>query len=127
MRKIFAVMTALVAAALVAVGLSGTASAAGNNTADTLNIDRTVVRAGESVHVWGEAGPETFNWVGSSAFVTRENDPYPGDGGSADVTVDENGHYDGYAVIRDVEPGEYHVTARIGGGNAGNVTITVVK
>lgn len=127
MRKIFGVMTALVAATLLAVGLSWSASATDDNTENTLNIDRTVVRAGESVHVWGESGPETFNWVGSPAFVTRENDPYPGDGGSAAVTVDENGHYEGDAVIRDVAPGEYHVTARIGGGNAGNVTITVVK
>lgn len=123
MRKVFAVLTVMVASVLVAVGVSGTASA----NADTLNIDQTVVRAGDTVHVWGESGPETFNWVGSEAFVTRVNDPYPGDGGSADVTVDANGHYDGYATIRDIAPGEYYVTARIGGGNAGSVTITVVK
>ncbi|RZS31383.1 hypothetical protein EV193_11474 [Herbihabitans rhizosphaerae] len=122
MRKISAALFALVAVVVAVFGLTGTASAEA-----PLTVDRTVVRAGEELRVSGDAGPETFNWVGSPAFARQADDPYPGDGGSAAVTVDQNGHYQGVARIANVQPGEYTVTARIGGGNAGSVTITVVR
>jgi len=123
MRKILGGAAALTAATLLTATLSGVAAAE----APTLVLNKTVVQAGESVHVSGDAGQETFNWVGSPAFTTQANDPYPGDGGSAVVTVDANGHYEGDATIAPVAPGDYPVSVRIGGGNAGNATITVVN
>lgn len=127
MRKIFGIAAALVATALLAVGITWTASASDETDAPTLVLDKTVVRAGEVVHVSGDAGQESFNWVASAAFVRQANDPYPGDGGSAVVTVDANGHYEGDATIAPVAPGDYTVSVRIGGGNAGSATVTVVE
>jgi hypothetical protein len=128
MRKIIGSVAALAVAGLLAVGVTAwTANASSTEDAPTLVLNKTVLRAGEVVHVSGDAGAESFNWVGSEAFTPRANDPYPGEtGGSAEVTVDANGHYEGDATIAPVAPGDYTVSVRIGGGNAGSATITVV-
>lgn len=124
MRRISAVLTVLSTAALLTAG----AAAAGASAAP-VQLSKATVQAGDVVEVSGEAGQEGLNWVASAAFVRQtdeDGDPYPGNGGSAHVTTDADGHFHGSARVAQVAPGSYDVSVRIGGGNAGSVTITVV-
>lgn len=123
MRGVSAVPTALLVGALLAAGATSVAASPG---AAPVSLSKTSAHVGELVEVSGEAGREGLNWVASGAFVRQQDDPYPGDGGSARVHTDRDGHFHGTARIAAVPPGSYPVSVRIGGGNAGSVTIKVV-
>jgi hypothetical protein len=121
----------LVTLSVVAVGLLGPAApafaGAGQDDA-SLYVETNTVVTGHLLHVWGACGGggQGLNWVGSAAFEHRgKDDPYPGDGGSARITAYNRGAFEGEAVIANVPPGNYTVSARCGGGLAATEQITV--
>jgi hypothetical protein len=122
----------LVMLSLAVVGLLGAAAPASAGTgADgaSLYVSTNNVVTGELLRVWGACGDggEGLNFVGSAAFTHRgKDDPYPGDGGSARITAYNGGAFEGEAVVAEVPPGHYVVSARCGGGLAASEPITVL-
>lgn len=90
--------------------------------------DVATVKPGDTVQVSGTCPNDgsALNYVGSEAFVKRSNDPYPGPGGSAEITKDDPLAFNGRATIGNVAPGDYQVSLRCE-GPAASATLHVVQ
>src|SRR5437588_3344161 len=112
MRLLPVVIGTAVGAAALGVGTPAFASDSG-----ALTVGSTVVHPGDTIHVSGSCPDgSSVNFVGSSAFVHRSGDTYPGPGGSALLAKAAHEAFAGVARISaHTRPGTYHVSARCGG------------
>jgi hypothetical protein len=92
-----------------------------------LTADKAQVRAGNTLVLRLDHGPEGVNWISSDAFVRNREHPFGADEGLAEVVQDRDGHAEAVATIADVPPGEYVVHTRVGGGAGPSMRITVTK
>ncbi|MGW5649464.1 hypothetical protein ACWEV3_19310 [Saccharopolyspora sp. NPDC003752] len=92
-----------------------------------LTADKSQVRAGNTLVLRLEHGTEGVNWISSAAFVRNGEHPFGADEGLAQVVNDRDGNAEAVATIADVEPGEYTVHTRMGGGAGPTMKITVTE
>ncbi|GDY29297.1 hypothetical protein [Gandjariella thermophila] len=129
-RKVLVTLSVVALGGAALLGVAAPAFAGAGQDGASLYVDSNTVVTGQLLHVWGACGGggEGLNFVGSAAFVHRgQDDPYPGDGGSARITAYNRGAFEGEAVVANVPPGDYTVSARCGGGLAATEPITVVR
>lgn len=90
-----------------------------------ISVDKPVAAPGETVTITVNHGPESMNWVLSDAFTDKDQNPVGGSEGVAHLVSDSNGVATYTAVVDDVPSGDYGISVRIGGGNAGEGVVSV--
>ncbi|GAA0506356.1 hypothetical protein GCM10011581_47610 [Saccharopolyspora subtropica] len=92
-----------------------------------LTADKSEVRAGNTIVLRLNHGPEGVSWISSKAFVRNGEHPVGADEGLAEIVNDHDGMAEAVATIADVPPGQYVVHTRVGGGAGPTMVITVTR